>query len=175
MGLFGKIKEAKPSMDANYDRDGSYISKIIQVKVGESRKKETFVAIEKMVIKVYDDGEGKGHKAGELATHMMMTKHDSFEGNFKSFVMNTTGCAKSEIDENACEKIVSERQPMAGMIIRHINKTIQTRAGHDFTVVSYKGEVLASEVPELLGNGEDLIERFFPDGQLEELIALEEE
>lgn len=168
MGMFDGIKDAKASMDANYDRDGDYISRIDRVKGGKSRSGDEFVAVEKTIIFVYDDGEGRGHKVGENVTHMMMKKHDSFLGNMKAFVAKCMGCDEEEVDGAACEEIISEDNPMGGMVVHQVNKTIQTRKGNDFTRVSYKGEVEASHLAELLD--EDTIGRFFGDGLLEKMI-----
>lgn len=166
MGMFDGIKDAKSSLDANYDRDGDYVSRIDRVKAGKTRSGDEFVAIEKTVIHVFDDGEGRGHRVGEEATHMMMTRHDSFQGNFKAFVSNSMGCGQDEVDTAACEEIISDANPMGGLIVRHVNKTIQTRKGTDFTRVSYKGEIAPNELVELLD--EDAQTRFFPDGSLAE-------
>lgn len=170
--VFAGVKEAKPSFAANYTRDGHYFARINRVKFGKSRKSEEFVAVEMIILHVYDDNNGTGHKVGEDATHMLMCKHDMFLPNFKAMVVNLVKCPETEIGPEECMQICDENiQPFAGMLVEFIAKTITTQADRDFTRMDYKRQVPAEEVAGLLSD--DLKERLFPQGELERKIEVE--
>lgn len=174
-GMFDGIEDAKASFDSNYERNGHYIMRIDRVKADKSRKGDGFVAFEKTVLHVFDDGDGEReswHRPGEAVTHMLMEKHDSFLGNLKAAIAGCFGCDPTEVTKAVCTQVVGAEQALAGMIVEMRNRDILTRAGNPFTKVTYRREVPASELAETLS--EKMIATFFPGDTLAEMIAEEE-
>lgn len=177
MSIFKGLKEANMSLDSNYERPGHYWLLIDKCKSGTSRKKEDFCAIEKTCVKVFDDDGGAGHNVGESVTHMIMMKHDSALGNIKQFIAGTMDLDANDIDVDAAEMIFQGEdekehdQPLAGTVVECRNRNIKTKAGNDFTTITYVRAVPAQELLESLD--EAVIDRFFPNNVLAELAAAE--
>jgi len=169
--LFNGMGDAKPSFAANYLREGHYVARIDRLKADQNRKKRTFLAIEMTVLFVLNNGEGRGHRAGESCTHMLMADQDSFLGNVKAFVSNVLGCTPEEVTEEACVDLCADDQPMRGTLIEVIGVPIVTRQGKPFTRVNYKREVPASELIEVIDTKVKAIQ--FPGQLLENMVEIE--
>lgn len=167
--IFKGLKDAKPSVDGNYERIGKYLERIDRIKVDNSRKGDAFVAVEKTVVRVLDDAQGQGHKVGEQVTHMMMPKHDSFLGNIKGMLASLLEMKPEEIGEEAAEMVCDEKQPLAGMLIECHNHIITTKKGAPFTVIHYLHEVKPPQALQTLTADE--ITRFFPGEYLQKIAA----
>lgn len=157
MSIFDGIEKAKMSMDANYSREGTYISLIRACKEGKNRRNRPFVAVEKTAILVEDDGDGKGHKQGEEFCHMMMADNDSFAGNFKRMVFGIFECDEKEITKEYSELLTGEKNLMGGMFVRHTNTKRIADSGNPYIVVSYKGEVTATELAKMCSEADEAI------------------
>ncbi|MCP4897865.1 MAG: hypothetical protein GY906_12910 [bacterium] len=164
--LFSGIKDAKARLDANYERPGHYVLRIDALKIGRTRKGDDFMAVEKTVLHVLDDDEGKGHKVTENVTHMMMAKHDSFLGNVKAMFAKLLDCATDDVDSDACMAVCGDDQPMSGMIIECKNRNITTKAGNPFTVINYIREVPAPELIETGMLDQRVLDLYFEGGSL---------
>lgn len=170
MGIFTKLQDAQMSVDSNYERPGHYWLLIDKCKSGKSRKGDEFCAIEKTCLHVFDDNDGTGHKPGESVTHMIMLKHDSALGNIKQFISGTMGVEPDEVDEDIAQSIFEAEgdkdhdQPLSGTVVECINRNIVTKAGKDFTVISYKREVPAQELLDTLEK--KIVDRYFPNDVL---------
>lgn len=167
MGLFSGMEGAKARVDANYERDGDYIERIDAVKTGKARTGDEFLVVEKTVLHVIDNADGKGHKVGEKISHMMMKKHDSFLGNVKAFIANTLGVNEVEVTEAKCEQVIAEKL-LDGMFIRCQNRTVMTRKNTPFTAINYRGEVSAAAVADKITEAEEAL--IFKPGELDALI-----
>jgi hypothetical protein len=183
MGIFDNIVETKASRSANYTRPGHYWCIINGVKEGETRNKDGFVAIEMTTIHRFEeqcfpdsiapDGSTVlgSHKIGEDHTHMMLTKHDSFLGNFKQFLVGASGTPEHEITPEDATYVISDEQPLAGYIVEVTAKTIKTRRGTDFTKIEYERQISPTQIKNTLTP--ERIERFFPGDMLDKMIAAE--
>lgn len=146
MGVFDGIENASAGYDSNYIRNGRYWARIGTVKVTQNFRREQFLAIELTVVHVLDDDEGRGHKAGEDIVHLIKAQSDMFLGNVKQFVSSALGCGPDAVDKNAAEKIVSDEQPLAGIVLNVSGREITTKQGKPFTKVTYGAEVTAEEL-----------------------------
>jgi len=152
MGIFSNIEKARASFDANYVRPGRYAVRIDRIKKGETRKKETFVAIEMTVFKTIEEENGRGHRPGENVTHLLMEKHDSFLPNIKSMIVNIAKCDPDEITEKHCESVVGDEQLFAGEFVEICARNQITKKNLTFTKVSYLRRLDEKEVKDLLNN-----------------------
>lgn len=170
--IFAGISDAKARTDANYERPGHYIELINRVKADRSRKGEDFVAIEKSILAVLDDDEGRGHRIGDEVTHMLMAKHDSFLGNIKAMIAAVFGVPAEQVQESDAVEICSEDQPMAGAVVECVNRNQVTRRGTDFTIINYKRALTVADIRAKLDP--KVIARYFPGDVLERMEAAEQ-
>jgi len=177
MGLFTGIENAKPSFDAKYIMPGHYLCRIDRIKADRTRKGDDFLAVEMTVLHTFDDGDvnekagGRAawHRPGESVSQLFLAKHDTFKGNVKAMVANLTGCHESEVTEADCQRICSEEQVLSGMIAEIKARTIITKAGQEFTKVSYVREFPAAELQDVLD--EKILDTYFPGDTLANMIA----
>lgn len=173
--MFDGVEKAKASFDSNYVRRGHYLALITKVKADQNRQDQDFVAVEMTILHTHSDGDGKElqgteeagtndtwHRAGEDVSHIMMKKHDSFLGNLKSFIANVMDVDPADVTKATCVKACCQPdQPMAGRVVELKNRVIQTRAGNDFTKVSYVRELEPKEYAGVVD--QEIINRYLPD------------
>lgn len=175
--LFKGIKDAKARIDANYIRPSHILLRIDECKIGETRKGDGFFVIEGTVIEDLapnDFGDHYGHRVGENVSHMMMAKHDSFLGNVKAFIRAVLGVPEEEIEPDHAEAICADDQPLAFTVVEVVARETETKEGKPFTVVNYKGEVSPADLLERWSkreDGQELAERFFPNGMLKKMAG----
>jgi len=165
------LKDAKASLDSNWEKAGHYLQRIDFVKMDDTRKSGVGLFVEKTIIHVFDDDDGDGHKVGESPCHSMWTKHDSFLGNVKAFLSKILGLPENDVTEENFYAILDDDQPLCGTYIEVKNRIIETRASKPFTKINYQREVPAIELAEILSDDEK--EAFFPGSALDELIEYE--
>ena len=161
----------KSRIDGNYVIPSHFLGKILRVKTGKNRKEESFFVVEMVVLHDCEPDKYErglfGHAVGEEVSHMMMAKHESFLSNVKGFISNVLDMPDDDIGEEEAVAVCADDQPLAGSIIEVAARNTKTRAGNDFTVVNYKGEVPKEDllgIWEAMGEeGEVLKARFFPD------------
>jgi hypothetical protein len=169
--MFSKIGEVRPKIQANYFKPGHYLVRIDRVLGKKNRKDEDQFIVEMTVIHVYNDMEGKGHKVGEECANVINFKHDMALPNVKRFCMAVLQRPEADITPTVCERIVSDKQPLAGVIVEVQAINTVTKKGNDFTDVGYKRPVPAKHLIEQLT--EDEVSMFFPDGLLEKMLERE--
>ncbi len=86
MGLFDGVGTAKASFAAQYERPGVYVEYITAVKEINTRVNGPALVLEKVVVAVLDDNSGLGHSEGQVISHIMLQKYDSFLGNVKAMI-----------------------------------------------------------------------------------------
>jgi hypothetical protein len=171
--IFAGISDAKARTDANYERPGNYIELIRRVKADRSRKGEDFVAIEKTVLAVLDDDEGRGHRVGDEVTHMLMAKHDSFLGNIKAMISAVFNVPTDQVSESDAVEVCADNQPMSGAVVECANRNQVTRRGTDFTIINYKRSLTVAEIRQRLDPA--VLARYFPGDVLDRMEAAEQE
>jgi hypothetical protein len=163
--IFANIKNAKARVDANYERAGRYYTRINSIKMIETRKNGEAMVIEQTVIAVLDNDNGLGHKEGDQISHLMLVKNDSFLGNVKAILGGICGQDPELVSSEDALAVCSDKQPLAGLVVEKLNRTIQTKAGKDFTVINYVREVPPKEL--LTSLDPKTIKAFWPNGELE--------
>jgi hypothetical protein len=171
MGIFDGIESAKMSMGGNYERAGHYLALIRRVKLDVSRKKVEFVAVEKVILQVIAAEPGtEPHSVGDQVSHLMMSDKDSFLGNFKSMIANVLGANPAEITAEVAQTVVDEeQQPLAGLVVEMQNRTITTKKGDPFTLVTYVRALDPDEVVERVG--EETLRKVLLKEEAEELLS----
>jgi len=152
-GLFSGVGEAKANFGANYEREGHYYMFIRRIKRDCTRKGVEFVAVEKVCLKVINsEGIPEAHRVGEHLSHLLMSDKDSFLGNIKAMISSIMGVSPDMVDEEACELVVSDDQPLSCRVVEMQNKLIRTRPkpnapqGTPFTLISYKRTLTPDEI-----------------------------
>lgn len=146
MGIFDGIDDARVSGDGNWVRPGHYFARINGVKLTKKFTGEHFLAVEMQIVQALDDDEGTGHRVGEDVTHLMKASSPSFLGNVKQFVSATLGCSPDEVGKAEADRVTSDEQPLAGIVVEFVGREITTKAGRPFTKVTYKREVPTNEI-----------------------------
>lgn len=175
--IFAGIEGARASFAANYLRDGRYFALIRNLHEGKTRKGEPFVVNEMTILAVLP-GQENLHRPGEEVSHMMMANNDSFLGNLKSMIAGIGGCHADEVTAAMCKQIVvkdGESSPLAGTLIEVVGRTIRTKKDKDFTVVTYKREITATELVSMMDqeNGEKIADAAMGVGVLAQLVQRE--
>ncbi|MEK7424207.1 MAG: hypothetical protein AAB131_10245 [Actinomycetota bacterium] len=155
--VFAGIEAAQERRASNYDKPGHYLAKIVRVKLGATRKGEEFLAVEKVILKTYPDGEGYAeglcHRPGEECSHLVMRKHDSFLPTVRTFIAHVCGVPIEQVDEAACFQACGDDQPLAGLVVETRAITVTTKAKTPFTRIDYLVRVsalsLIGEVPDM--------------------------
>ncbi len=163
--MFTGIAAAKAKMDANYEAPGHYLERIDRVKIDVTRGQDAFVAIEKTIVHVYDNDDGKGHKVGENVTHMMMQKHDSFLPNMKAFIAAACSMDAAQITPENAMQVCGPVQPLAGTVVECKNRSIMTKKQQPFTLIIYQREVPAAELLQSMPPADQ--QQFFPNNALQ--------
>ena len=180
MGMFDGIENKQASSNGgSYVRPGHYIARLDRVKSGESQQGNGgFVAIEMTVLAALPDGDipvdeefnilsaDHWHREGENVSHLLMSKHASFQANFKSFVANVGGIPEAEVDAGKCTAVTQGL--FEGLIVEVRARTVKTRRGSPFTVVGYSREVPPSEIQERVDA--ETLERVLGAGKIEALV-----
>jgi len=146
--VFTGLGAAKTRTASNYVRAGIYWAVIKRCKVDQSRKGDSFFAIEMQIVRVLDNDDGRGHSPREEVTHMLMTKHDSFLGNVKAFVANVLGLPDSQVGADEAVAVAGPDQPLTNTICEFHARDIMTRSNKPFTQIDYKREVPFAEAME---------------------------
>lgn len=146
--IFKGIGGVKASADAVYIRPGDYIVSIDRIKQDESRKKVDYIAFEMTVLKTinekpmtFADGSQKpnSHRPGEQVSHLLMFDNDMALPNLKAIVMALFNCEEGEVTDELCLQMVSDSQPMAGMIVKiECNEIITKGKKQPFTKPAYR-------------------------------------
>lgn len=180
MGMFDGIENtASSSNGGRYIVPGHYLARIDRVKAGESQQGNgEFVAIEVTILDALPDGDipydpewnrlsaEEWHRPGEQASHLLMSKHQSFQANFKAFVANVGGVAESEVTAGRCKQVTEGL--FDGLFVEIRARTIKTRRGTPFTVVGYSREVPASEIKARVAA--ETLDRILGPGRIDELV-----
>lgn len=168
--MFSGIAAAKAKMDANYEAPGHYLERIDRVKIDVTRDNSAFVAVEKTVIHIYDNDDGKGHKKGEQITHMLMQKHDSFLPNMKAFIAAACSMEAEQITPENAQQVCGVSQPLAGTVVECKNRTIMTKKQQPFTLIIYQREVPPSELLQTMPPADQ--QQYFPNNALQLMAQL---
>ena len=156
-GFFRNIGNVKAQQSTRYEEAGHYIMRVECIKQGESRKGVDFIAIEKTVLQVIDNEvinpitleKSVGHRKGEEVTHMIMMDKDAAMPEFKSTLIALSGDDEEAITEEVCDMVVSDEQPLAGLVVEMVNTLVKTKSGGLFTKKNYKRVLTPQEVEEL--------------------------
>lgn len=156
--IFGGVTGVKSSQEANYTRPGRYVAYMDRVKQDETRAHVPFVAFEMTILarlgkEVDEDGKDLPfHNVGDNVSHLIMKGgkgEDMFLPNVKAAVKALMGCAEDEVTEEECVAMVSDDQPLSGMVFTFHARQITTRGGNPFTKVTVQRPMTRSEFAKL--------------------------
>ena len=147
MGLFGDIKGKRGTQGGVYFEPGLYLVEVNRVKLGKTRKGEDFFVVETKLL----ESDNENRPEGSSCSWMVMFKHDAALGNIADFCRaGLYACAvqneadpgvkhfeEIEIEDDDAEEICSEENPLAGTVLKVEAVNVKTRAGKDFTKVTW--------------------------------------
>ena len=151
MGIFDKVDKANRQHVSNWIREGRYIVRVDSVATGEGRKDE-FWKLEMTVAVVIDDVNETGHKYGEQVTRMRMSKQEGTLPEWKAFVCCVLpDTNEDDIDDDFSEALAcGPESEAAGKFIEVHARTIETKAGNNFTRLDYTRLIEPDELAEQL-------------------------
>jgi len=147
MGIFDGIEEAPVGQDANYQREGNYVERVDNVKVGQTRKKVDFFAIEKTCVAIDDAPDyPQGHKVGEQYCDMIMANQDGYLSRIKGFCVSVLDMDGDDINGEFLNELCGEGQPLAGTCIRSKSRPQKSKSTDTvYAKTTYQGQLDAEE------------------------------
>jgi len=136
MSLFKGIKAESVSGGGRYLTPGSYALEVEEVKTFESQQKKGrhYFCAEFTVLST----TSQDYAPGDRVSWLVNMDQPSALSNIKGFAMALSGEVKeNEINEDAMEDLISSDNPAAGTKLRATAYNVVTRAGGDFTKVSW--------------------------------------
>lgn len=134
MGIFSGIDKATPSEGGVYLLPGQYVVEIVKCKSGTTRKKLDFFLSELRVLQ----SSNPERPVGSLCTWFVGIMPDTGAlGNIKRFLAIANDVEDADVDDAGAEMAVSDTNPLAGTLLRADAVNVKTRAGGDFTRVSW--------------------------------------
>jgi hypothetical protein len=146
MGLYDEIAGAAAARQSTYVSAGTYVAVVGDWKEGVRRQGDAFVVLE-MTVLASDNHEK--HPVGSAMSWMVMLKHDSAPGNIKRAIMEIVALQEEgQVTSDLCKAVLTPNEdeergevgvsPTAGTIIDVVATTTKTRAGNDFTRVTFR-------------------------------------
>ena len=131
MGLFDGI-ENEVGFNRVYFEPGRYKVEIVKCESGVSRYKEIkFFAVEAKILA----SDNTKHPVGSKASWFVkLMKNTPALANVREFVGIATDTPMKEVDAAGVEMVVSEEQPLAGVVLNLVATKIKTKAQTDFTI-----------------------------------------
>ncbi len=161
-GLFKGMGDVKKRFGNNWEQPGKYIERIENIKIITDRNRKTKVVVNKTVIKVLDNAEGKGHMAGDEITQMIDAHNDAFMPTIKSMICAIMDAQAEDVTEEVCNVVCGvenpDAQPLAGIFVFCDNFHRKTKNGGIFTSINYRRAITPTELRTMLSPEE--IERF---------------
>jgi hypothetical protein len=137
MGLFSGIEQAKVGQGGVYFLEGLYKIEILRVFTMHSRKGDDLFIVETKIL----ESDQAERRVGTTCSWVVNLKMDPAMGNIKGFIAAANGIdpnnkdkVDAEVTEEAAEFVVSEENPLKGIVMGLEAVPIKTRAGGDFTL-----------------------------------------
>lgn len=146
-GIFAGIEGASVTRRGNNFEEGNYVCRLASAEYKQGREKNFVICEMEILISSFDpaDPSTSGcNREGTFAT-VFVQKNDSFLPNMKEIVIACSGFDENGVprDVNSivtaeeCNQFVSAEQPFAGALVYLEARLIKTRAGKDYTRVSW--------------------------------------
>lgn len=136
MGRFSGVREARISNSGVYFLQGLYTVEVQRVYMLTSRKREDFFVVESKIL----ESDNAERRPGMTCTWMVKMSQDAALGNIKAFVSAATDTPADEIDEDSCELVVDDDNPLAGTVMKLEVVDITTREGNPFSLHKWHNE-----------------------------------
>lgn len=136
-GMFKGVGSASVSQTGVYFIPGNYVVTIKKVFTMRSRKKDDLFIVEAVI----DQSNVPERPHGSKASWVVNFKNDAALGNIKGFIAAVNGIDPSDekavneqVDEDTCEYVVGDDNPLEGKQVNLTCVNIKTKAGGDFTL-----------------------------------------
>ena len=170
-GVFSGVGQATPPHSATYCGVGMYQCQIVKAFIKTTQKREQVALVEMRVCKVLDDGQGRGHRIGDDVTWCIKISNLYFLPDVRSFVAGSIGAEFDAVDEDTCNRVFSDENPLSGCFVEWKGIEKLTQAGGTFTKIQFTRNIPAAEIKENMDP--TAITMMFPNGALDQLITNE--
>lgn len=136
MGIFQKIKDGKFNDGGVYLLQGVYVLKIKSCKQIQARAGwDGFVA----EFEIIESSHQERLPGSTVSWMVKISKayEETAMGNIAHFLSTAAGCRIEQITEEVAEVMTSDKQPLAGRIVRATATDIKTKKGDPFTKVKF--------------------------------------
>ncbi len=136
MGLFKGIEKEKASGGGNYLTPGNYTLEVSEVKTfsSQQRKGRMYFCAEFAVLST----TSPDFAPGDQVSWLVNMDQPSSLGNIKGFATALSNdMSEDDVTEEAMEHLISSENPASGTRIKANAYVIKTKAGNDFTKVSW--------------------------------------
>lgn len=143
MGItaFGGIENAQFSEGGIYVLPGVYRVKVLACKYKKTRKGQDAFIVEMEIL----ESSNSQRMPGSSCSWMVTLDKEPALGNIKQFISVAVPCELDQVNEQAVLMIVSEKNPLAGRVLRISATNIVTKANRDFTKVKWLADDVGVE------------------------------
>lgn len=169
MGAFSDLGKTSRGYTSNPLRPGTYIARIDSCDSFDTRK--GLMWKNSLTILAIEDGGDKPHRVGEQVD-VFFTKGqypEVFLQNIKAFIAGVTGAADEDVGEEQADLVLSDDNPLAGVVTRVKGVTRTSKSGKNddgtpktYTVFQWDERLADDEVIEAIG--EEGVAQYFPNG-----------
>lgn len=133
MSVFAGVEKATVNNGGVYLLAGSYELSINATKLGTTRQGDKFFVAEMTIL----SSTNPERPAGSKVSWMTMRRFDSFLSNVKGFVCAAMNVPEQEINEEVCNMVVGEDQPLVGQKLQAQAIDTVTKKGAPFTKTQF--------------------------------------
>lgn len=173
MGIFKGIKEVRPRNNNNWfgqKKEGVYVLRIDECKETQNRQHVPMVVITFTTIGCVEAACDRPHLPSEEVV-VVWKVNDFFLEEVKTFVSASMGCEFSDVDEDSCELVFGEKQPLNGRLVQACARSVTTKDGGEFTKVTWDGQPTLATIARL---DQSWVEELVDEDVLEELAEDDE-
>lgn len=132
-GMFDGIEGARVSEGGVYFRPGVFKARILAVKALKDRKGVGTFVVECELL----ESSEEALPVGTIASWVVKLDKEPALGNIKAFAAAASGVTAKDVTAKAIELIVSEGNPLRDTVLKVSAQNIKTKAGGDFTKVTW--------------------------------------
>jgi hypothetical protein len=141
--MFAGIEGARTSEGGVYFRPGAYEARVIAVKALKDRKGIGTFVVETELLASSNDKL----PVGTMCSWVVKLDKEPALGNIKAFIAAAMKCAAKDVTAQAVEMVISEGNPLRDVVLKVSAQDIKTKAGNDFTKVTWLPKDSAAAAP----------------------------
>jgi hypothetical protein len=135
--MFDGIEGARVSEGGVYFKPGAFKARLLSAKALKDRKGVGTFVVE---CELLESSDHANLPPGTMCSWVVKLDKEPALGNIKAFAAAATGVQPKEVTAKAIELIVSEGNPLRDTVMKVSASNIKTKAGGDFTKVTWQAD-----------------------------------